>query len=153
MNEYSAPKPPDVPPRRPRHGLTIMEVVTVLAIIGVLLSMAAPSFSRTMEQAHADLAGANLQSIWTAQRYYWLENRTYAPDLLTLEAIDLLDSAIVDGSLRYQFAVTAADAASFTATATRTGSTRWTGGFTIDETGTMSGEVQAFGENDITPGF
>lgn len=154
-----APARPTAAPRlsaktAARHGgLSIMEVITVLTIIGVLLSMSAPSFSRTMEQAHADIAGANLQAIWSAQRYYWLENRTYTTDLTELEALDLLDGSIVAGTSRYSFSITAADDDTFTAAATRTGSVRWTGSLTIDESGLVAGAIQASGSPDITPGL
>lgn len=130
-----------------------MEVITVLTIIGVLLSMAAPSFTRTMEQAHADIAGANLRAIWSAQRYYWLENRTYATNLADLESLDLLDASVVTGTSRYSYSMTAADDDTFTAAATRTGSERWSGSLTVDETGVLAGAIQAPGEPDVTPGL
>jgi prepilin-type N-terminal cleavage/methylation domain-containing protein len=140
-------------PRAARRGLTIIEVITVISIIGVLLAAAAPSFIRTMEQAHADLAGANLRAIWSAQRYYWLENRTYAATLAELQAADLLDSAVVAGTSRYGFAIDSADAVSFTASATRTGSTRWSGSFFMDEAGLLTGTVGAAGGPDVVPAF
>ena len=49
--------------------------------MSVLLAMGVPRFQLSLEQARANVAGANLRSIWSAQRLYWLENRTYAPDL------------------------------------------------------------------------
>ncbi len=152
--EMKMAAPPTPTNRRPRRrAVTIMEVVTVLTIIGVLLSMAAPSFSRTMEQAHADIAGANLRAIWSAQRYYWLENRTYATDLTQLESLDLLDGTVVAGTSRYSFSVVAADLDTFTAGATRIGSERWGGTLTVDERGLLTGAIQAAGQPDITPGM
>jgi Tfp pilus assembly protein PilE len=130
-----------------------MEVITVLTIIGVLLSMSAPSFSRTVEQAHADIAGANLRAIWSAQRYYWLENRTYADDLEELETLDLLDGSVVTGTSRYSFSITSADDDAFTAAAIRTGSERWNGTLTVDESGSLTGTIQADGQPYITPGL
>ncbi len=130
-----------------------MEVMLVLVVIGVLISMSAPSFHRSIEQSCADIAGANLRAIWTAQRLYWLENRTYTSDLSELESLGLLDPTIVSGTSRYAYAVSTADATTFTATATRTGSVRWTGQFTIDESGVLSGTIQAAGQPGIVPGF
>ena len=63
--------------------------------------MSVPTVARTMEQAHADLAGANLKAVWNAQRFYWLEHRTYAADWAALEAAGLLDTAMYAGSGRY----------------------------------------------------
>lgn len=136
-----------------RRGLSLMEVMLVLVVIGVLISMSAPSFHRSIEQSCADIAGANLRAIWTAQRLYWLENRTYTSDLSELESLGLLDPTIIAGTARYAYAVSAADATTLTATATRTGSVRWTGQFTIDETGVLSGTIQAAGQPAIVPGF
>jgi prepilin-type N-terminal cleavage/methylation domain-containing protein len=137
----------------PQRGVTLIEVITVMTVIAVLLTIAAPSFHRTIEQAHADLAGANLRAIWNAQRFYWLEHRTYAADLADLQTSGLLDSAIINSSNRYSYAVVDADTASFSASATRIGSTRWTGSLTVDETGVLTGAIQASGAADITPGF
>ncbi len=136
-----------------RRGVSLMEVMVVLVVIGVLISMSAPTFSRSIEQSWADIAGANLRAIWSAQRLYWLENRTYTSDLSELESLGLIDPTIVAGTSRYNYAISAAAAGTFTAAATRTGSTRWTGQFAIDENGALSGAVQATGQPDIVPGF
>ena len=130
-----------------------MEVLTVMVVIGVLLSMAAPSFRRTTEQAYADVAGAKLRAIWSAQRYYWLENQTYAANLADLASLDLLDATITNGSARYSYAISSADGQSFVATATRIGSVRWSGSFTINETGLIAGTVQVGAGPGVTPGF
>lgn len=127
-----------------------MLVCTVMAI---LIAMAAPSFRRSMEHSRADIAGANLRAIWTAQRLYWLEYRTYAVQLSQLESLGLLDPTIVSATTRYVYAIPSADSSAFTATATRSGSVRWTGQFTIDQDGVLSGVVQATGQPDIEPGF
>ena len=139
--------------RYDRGGVSLLEVVLVLTVIGILVSMSAPSFHRTIQQSHADVSGANLSAIWTAQRLYWLENHSYANDLTELENVGLLDPTIVAGTARYSYAVTSADDSTFTATATRTGSTRWSGQFEVHENGVLSGAVQASGQNDIVPGF
>ena len=133
--------------------MTLVEVMTVMVLVGILFAMAAPSFVDTVEQAHADIAGADLQAIWCAERFYLLENRTYATNLAALEAEGLLDPAIVAGSSRYRLSVTAADDASFMAEATRINSGLWSGSFSIDETGAVGGVVEAPGHSDITPGF
>ena len=96
-------RPANSPPQRagthlaPR-GMTLVEVLTVAVLLGILFAMAAPSFVDTVEHAHADIAGANLWAIWSAERFYWLENRTYTTNLAALEAQGLLDPAIVAGS-------------------------------------------------------
>jgi hypothetical protein len=73
--------------------------------------------------------------------------------LASLQALGLLDPALLLATTGYVFAVPAADSTTFTATATRTDSARWSGAYTIDETGTLTGVVQALGEPDLRPGF
>ena len=134
-------------------GFSLIEVLVVLTVMGVLISLAAPSFQRSLEQSRADIAAANLRAIWSAERVHWLEYRTYTNDLATLESLGLVDPAIVSSTTFYGYAVTSASSYSLTATATRTGSIRWSGSFTIDETGIVTGAVQAPGAADIVPGF
>ena len=125
----------------------------MLTVIGVLISASAPSFQRTIQQSRADIVGANLRAIWIAQRLYWLDNRTYAADLSELESLGILDPTVVSGSAMYAYAIASADATTFTATATRMGSLRWSGQLTITENGVLGGAIQATGEPDVVPGF
>lgn len=139
-----------------------------MTILAILVSFAAPSVTRTMEQSHADLAGASLRSIATAQRFYWLENRLYASSMKELIDAELIDAELVNASPRYEFSIEDADANSFSAQARRrrfsdagnavyTGA--WEGEFLIDETGTMTGQVAGrystvLGESPtLVPGF
>lgn len=135
----------------PRRAVTFVEVVTVLVVIGVLISMSAPTFTRTIEQAQADIAGANLQAVWTAQRFYWLENRDYANKLQDLVDMDLLDPSVVTGTRRYRYRIKSADKDSFEAEAERRNSSRWSGEYTLIETGEITGMIQASGEKFIQP--
>lgn len=133
------------------RAVTFVEVITVLVVIGVLISMSAPSFTRTIEQAQADIAGANLQSIWSAQRFYWLENRKYANKIEDLVNLDLLDPSVLAGTQRYSYRIKKADRDSFEAEAQRINSKRWEGKYTLIETGEIVGKIQASGEADIQP--
>ena len=88
--------------------------------------------------------------IHSAQRFYWLENRVYAGSLQLLIDDDLIDQQLGTGMTRYEFAVTAADANGFTATARRRlidglgnpiYNGAWRGTYTIDESGEITGTV------------
>jgi prepilin-type N-terminal cleavage/methylation domain-containing protein len=136
-----------------RGGWSLTEVMVVLTMIGVLLAISAPSFHRSVEQSRADVAAANLRAIWSAQRVYWLEYRTYAASLSVLESLDLVDPAVVSATTTYVYAIQSADDSTFSASATRTGSARWSGAFTVDHSGVISGAITASGELDITAGF
>ena len=151
-----------------RSAFSLIEVVVTMTILAVLLTFAAPSVIRTMEQSHADLAGAGLRSISTAQRFYWLENRTYASSLQDLIDDELVDNELITASPRYEFSITGADAAGFTAQASRRNfngagnpvyNGAWSGDFEIDETGEITGEVEGGysawlgGTPKLFPGF
>jgi Tfp pilus assembly protein PilE len=135
-----------------RHGISLLELTIVTVIIGVLMTMSIPSFQRGLEQSRADLAAANLRSIWLAQRLYWIDNRTYAVDLETLASAGLLDSA-VSAQSNYEMEITSADATTFTATATRSSNAQWNGTFTIDQSGVVSGSLVADGMTSIVPAY
>lgn len=137
--------------RTPRKAVTFVEVITVLVVIGVLISMSAPTFTRTIEQAQADIAGANMQAIWSAQRFYWLENREYADRLEDLVDMDLLDPSVLTGTNRYRYRMKDADKDTFEARCERINSSRWNGRYTVVETGEITGAIKASGERDIQP--
>jgi len=143
--------------RRPglrRRGYSLVEMIVAVIVAGVLLSIGVPRFAQSLEQSRADVAGANLRSVWSAQRLYWLQNRTYAPDLNTLLAANLIDPSLPTATSPYTYSIADVSDSWFTATATRNGSSSWSGSFTIAADGTFSGAVQQSGQGaSLEPGF
>jgi len=139
--------------RTSRRGFTLVELMVVVAVISVLVVMAVPSYQRALEQFRADIAAANLRAVWSAERLYWLDYQAYTADLAGLRTAGLVDPEILLSTTGYAYTITSADNNSFQAAATRTGSAAGAGQYTIDETGTISGTVQAPGGAGITPGF
>jgi prepilin-type N-terminal cleavage/methylation domain-containing protein len=137
---------------RARRGATLLELVIVMTILGVLLSLGIPSFQFALEQSRAQVASANLEAIWSAQRLYWLENRTYAADVATLQSTGMLDSSLSSQTF-FTYEIISADASTFVAIATRTSNQKWNGTFTIDQTGTLSGVLSNPPKSDIAAGF
>ncbi len=135
------------------RGSSLVELIITILVLGVLLSMGIPQFAQSLEQSRANVAGANLRAIWSAQRIYWLENRTYSPDLPTLLAANLIDPSLITATAPYTYAVSGSSSSAFTATATRTGSATWSGSYTIIQDGTFSGTVQSSSSVTIVPGF
>ncbi len=133
--------------------MSLIEVSVVMAVIGVLAALTVGNFRRAFEQSRADVASANLQAIWSAQRIYWLENRAFAEKLTELQSLGLLDPAVGSATNPFSYSITKANKDTFTATAKRAGSKLWKGSFVIDETGALSGTIAAAGEAAITPGF
>lgn len=148
--------------RRHRKAFSLIEVIVTMTILAVLVSFAAPSVMRSMEQSHADLAGAGLRMVSTAQRFYWLENRTYAPNLQTLIDEGLVDQDLVTVAPRYEFSIASASASGFQAQARRRrfddfGTPiyigAWEGTLTIDQTGTIAGTVNGPNSVQLSPAF
>ena len=61
---------------------------------------------------------SKLAPIWTAQRIYWLENRTYTANLHDLVGANMIDPSILTDTF-YNYAVTGANMSTFTVTAER----------------------------------
>jgi hypothetical protein len=113
-----------------------------------------PRFQQSLEQSRADVAGANLRAIWSAQRLYWLQNRTYATDLATLVSGNLIDPSLPGANIPYGYSIADASDTWFTATAARNGASSWSGSFTIAADGTFAGTVQQSGHGaSVEPGF
>jgi prepilin-type N-terminal cleavage/methylation domain-containing protein len=142
-----------------RRGFSLVELMVALAIFGAIIAFAAPSFRRSAEQSHADIAMANLRAIWTAERLYWIEHGQYAESLAVLADLDLLDSEFNSDEnvvmSRYTYSQPTVDngVPSFRVTATRSGSSGWSGSFTIDETGDVNGSVSSSGGDTIGVSF
>ncbi len=119
------------------RGYTLVEMMIVLVVLGVMISFGVPQFTRALEQSRADVAGANLRAIWTAERVYWLDNRTYTSSLAVLVSANLLDPTIPSDT-SYTYLVSDADTTTFTATATRAANVSWSGTFSITQDGTFT---------------
>lgn len=144
-------------PRGAPHGsgYSLVETMASLVVMSVLIAMGVPRFQLALEQSRANVAGANLRAVWSAQRIYWLEHRGYAPDLWTLQSESLIDPSLVTATAPYAYSVAVSgDGSTFTATATRGGVSAWSGSFTIATDGSFTGSVQQAGHGTaIAPQF
>jgi len=141
--------------RREPGGFTLVELCIAMVIICLMVTLAVPTFRRSIEQARADVASANLRTIWSAQRVYWLENRRFASSLSDLRALDLVDVAIADSPNNpkavYVYRISSADASTFAAGALRSASRVWAGQIQIDQQGTLSGTIVSTHGDVVTP--
>lgn len=126
---------------RCRRGVTLLEVMIVVAVMGILAVSVVPSFGRGIEQARVDQAAANLRTIWAAQRVYRLDAGAYAATLAQLRDAGLIDAGIVSAATPFAYEITAADASGFVVTANRAGGTRWAGTLVLDASGQVSGST------------
>ena len=135
--------------RRPR-AFTLLELSICVIMIGILVAFTVPSFTRVKEQNHVDAASQYLRSIWSAERVYWLENRTFTDQLSNLNSLGLIDPKIAGGDDGFfQYTITAATSNAFSVTAIRNGSAVWSGTLTITQDGEVTGFVS--GSAVLTP--
>jgi type IV pilus assembly protein PilA len=66
------------------QGFTLVELLVAIIIVGVLSTVALPSFLTQVSKARGAEAKSNLGSINRAQQSYRFNNGTFAPDLNTL---------------------------------------------------------------------
>lgn len=74
-----------------QRGLTLIELMIVIAIIGVLASIATPAYQDYVEKARVAQAITDISSICVKIEAYWQDARAYPPDLAAVGAGGMLD--------------------------------------------------------------
>ncbi|MGD2154158.1 MAG: prepilin-type N-terminal cleavage/methylation domain-containing protein [Gemmatimonadales bacterium] len=70
---------------RNQSGFTLVELLTVILIIGLLAVIALPRFVNTREKAYYSAMRSDLRNLATAEEDYFAANLTYTTDLGLLE--------------------------------------------------------------------
>jgi len=77
-------------------GFTLLEIMIVVAIIGLLVAIAIPNFVRARETTQTNECVSNLRQIDGAAQTYALENQKFPTDPYTLNDIkDYLHSDVI----------------------------------------------------------
>jgi type IV pilus assembly protein PilA len=121
-----------------KKGFTLIELMIVVAIIGILAAIAIPNFMNYQCKARQSEAKSNLGAIRTAQEVYFAEKNNYAA---TTAQIAWATKGVTD----YTYSISNTDSdVDFTATATATNfkGTK-TDTWTIDEDGTLTNSPNA----------
>jgi len=70
-------------------GFTLLEMLVVVIIIGILVAIALPQYTTTIEKARSAEAASNIGSIRTAMDRHWYQNSEDADARTTLDIDDL----------------------------------------------------------------
>lgn len=122
--------------KRPR-GITLMELVIVIVVIGILAGMALPSWLRAREAGLVRQAGQILQTIRHAQSIYRVDTGGYAANLNTLVAQRYLPQDPSAATSDWDF--TTGGAGGGTATRTGGGAAYNNTTVVLDEAGAVTG--------------
>ena len=102
--------------RKYMRGVTLLELMIVVVIIGILTAIAYPNYREYVTRAKRTEAKAALLQIATQQERFYLQNNSYTQDLLVLGFATTPN--FTTDSESYVINVGAADPDNFTATAT-----------------------------------
>jgi type IV pilus assembly protein PilA len=104
-----------------KKGFTLIELMIVVAIIGILAAIAIPNFLKFQAKSKQSEAKTNLKGVYTAETGYFGESNSYSGfDDIKWEPV---------GASRYHYTLTGALSGntSLEKGATATGSSNWTG--------------------------
>jgi type IV pilus assembly protein PilA len=65
-------------------GFTLIELMIVIAIIGILAAIAIPQFTAYRKRSYNSAAQSDIRNASTAQEAYYVENRCYSDQLANL---------------------------------------------------------------------
>lgn len=78
--------------KKNKKGFTLVELMVVVAIIGILVAIAVPIYNASQKNAKANACKANLRTINGAISMYYLEKESYPANVAALQTDDYLQS-------------------------------------------------------------
>lgn len=140
--------------RHRQRGVTLIELIVVMIIVGILASVAIPSYRAYVIRSNRADAKDALLTLATAQEKYYLQCNTYATDFANATdcAAGQLNAPDVSKNGWYELAIEAGDAIGFTIAATAApGGNQANDGacnvFRITDRGVRTAETSGGGDN------
>lgn len=84
------------PDRRGERGFTLLELIVVVAVVGILAAIALPNFMNTPPRAKEAVLKTNLHTLRTVIDQYYADQGTYPPSLDALVEEGYLRSVPID---------------------------------------------------------
>lgn len=78
-----------------RKGFTLVELIVVLAVLGVIMAIAVPRFTGVQEDAKEDSDLVSLEMVAKAAELYYIQENLTETDTITIET--LIDKDYIDG--------------------------------------------------------
>lgn len=103
---------------RNQKGFSLVELLVVVAVIGIIASIAIPNLLASRRAANEGSAQSSLRTIFSGQGTYQATNGSgaYAADLTALGAVKIIDSTLANGTKSgYTFAVVEQSGTAWTA--------------------------------------
>ena len=115
-------------PRITNHGFTLIELITVIIIIGIMLGVALPKYMQLSEKTKASNAKQIMDMLRKAEEAYYIEASTYVAYANTddYDDADIIGSGGIPheklkGDDDWDYGVVDPDSNTYTVTASRTG--------------------------------
>jgi type IV pilus assembly protein PilE len=127
-------------------GITLLELLVVIVIVGILAAVAIPIYSGYIQRARRSDAKVALEQVRAAQEMWRAERGSYAIDSgataeVTLQSTMGVPSTTIN--IYYTWSLTTKTATAFTARATPTGTQAADGWLSIDQDGTKTDQAGA----------